>query len=371
MFQGPLPSAGGAPVGMRQHPRTGQWWDVPSGTEWGSHGPMTPVPDSVQQQMNYAGRQQAQQQSRWEQLAGIAQSSAAPELAGLGASDAMLRQMMGLSGVERDRELDWINQQRGFASQAAGLQNRGLGITLADIRRRRGFAGRDLGISEEDIEARRGFAGTDRDLSRQLIETDRERLTGQRDMDRALLDSEYIPRGAFGSNMAKYRRGFLDEQLGLNLADRDTQWDQTDLGFAQAMRGLLTEEQRAKLGYDSTMSGLLTQEQRARLDRASGGLSSRREMSELDLRADQIRHGAFRDQLQHHLDMASNDQQRQQILSGIATSLASQNVPQDMIDEILGDFIPTPERRRVQVPGGPTIGTPTMSPRRVSRPGGG
>lgn len=283
------------------------------------------TPQQLQQNYMY-NQQQRQQQSAASYAGALAQSQLGPQMAGLGMADALLRQSLGLNNADLQSTLDFLNQQQGLSDQ-------GTAITLADINRRRGFAGRDKGISMEDINARRGFAGRDRDLVRQLIDTERGRLGTDYRMDNVNLNSEYTPRGAFTSNMANAKRGFLTDMLDYNMADQDTRWSQNDLSFDQAMRGLLTEEQRAALGYDVDMSGLLTQEQRAKLERSGNNLGTNRQR-------DQAVTDNARRTIQTYMDMAGNDQERMNIMSSMTGWLTQQGLTSQQIQDIMGPYMP-------------------------------
>ena len=268
----------------------------------------------------------AQQNTDASLLSSLIQSQYGPQMAGIGASDAALRATQGFAEADYESMLNYLNQQ-----SAANQQ--GLGITLGDIGRRRGFAGRERDIAFGDINAKRGFAGRDRDLVRQLIDTERGRLNDNFRMDNINLNSEYTPRGAFTSNMANARRGHLESQLGFNMADQDTRFSQNDLAYDQAMRSLLTQEQRAALGYDMDMSGLLTQEQRARLDAQSGSSSNQRAIDQASLaRAQAV--------MQADLDMARNDVERGQVVQSMVGWLATQGLTGEQIESIIGPYLP-------------------------------
>jgi hypothetical protein len=259
-------------------------------------------------------------------LSSLIQSQYGPQMAGIGAADATLRAQQGFAEADYESMLNYLNQQ-------SGMNEQGLGITLGDIGRRRGFAGRERDIAFGDINSRRGFAGRDRDLVRQLIDTERGRLQDNFGMDNINLNSEYTPRGAFTSNMANARRGHLESQLGFDLADQDTRFSQNDLAYDQAMRGLLTQEQRAALGYDMDMSGLLTQEQRARLESQSGSASTQRQIDQAALtRAQAV--------MQADLDMARNDVERGQVVQSMIGWLSTQGLTGEQIESIIGPYLP-------------------------------
>lgn len=340
----------------QQHPTTGKWYQMGPNDVWGTHGPMSPVSPETQEIWNATAQQRAAEQRRWSDLGNLFVGQAGPALTALDQRNDLLAQMFGLQDANMAFDERWIAAQRGLLGQQAGLNNRGTQITLDDINRRRGFASRDLGISQEDISARRGFAGTERDLSHQLIDTDRDRLNRQRDMDRALLDSEQIARGAFGSNMANFKRGFIDDMLRMDLSDRDIMASQADLSFDRAMRNLLTEEQRAQLGYDSTMSGLLTAEQRALLDRQAGNIGIQRQLHDLTRQQEIGRRNAFTEQLDILLSMADSPIQEMNIMRDVMTNMMNAGIPESMIQEIIGDFFDSRTNPPVEQRGRPARG---------------